>query len=71
MPTWREVQAAKAARLGRQVRYYTPDVRGPRCPVCHTYTDPLVVQDAGYATHPTCEPAYLHLLRRTSTPPTR
>lgn len=65
MATWREAQRGKARRLAREQRYYSPDTRGPRCPVCHGWTDALVVQAAGYATHPTCEPEYKHLARQT------
>jgi hypothetical protein len=61
MGTWVEARRARERRLAREQRYYTPDLRGPRCPVCHGWTDPLVVQVTGYATHPCCEPEYVYL----------
>jgi hypothetical protein len=48
--TWKEAREAKAARLRREHRYYTPDQRGPRCPVCKGWTDPVLRE------HPTCTP---------------
>lgn len=65
MTTWWEARQAKERRLQRERRYYTTELRGPKCPVCKGWTDPTVAEAAGYPTHPTCEPGYLDLLRRT------
>lgn len=58
MATWPEARAAKAERQRRERRFYTPDMRGPRCPVCGQATDKLMVELAGTPVHPTCEPEF-------------
>lgn len=64
MSTWEEARAAKDNRLRREARYYTTDLRGPRCPVCKGWTDPAVAAATGYATHPCCEREFVVLSRR-------
>jgi len=55
--TWPEARAAKAERLRRSRRLFTPDRRGPKCPVCGT--DTVKGQPA---VHPTCDPTFASLL---------
>lgn len=61
-PTWAEVRAAKDERLRREARLYTPDKRGPDCPVCRTPTVQAVTAATGDPRHITCaEPALMAL----------
>lgn len=64
MPTTREVTAARAQRLQRQRRYYTPDLLGPQCraETCHLKLD-KVLAAAGETTHATCTPEHRRLIR--------
>lgn len=47
-------RAARDQRALREKRYYTADLRGPRCPICHGLTDPRVAAEDSPA-HPMCE----------------
>lgn len=66
MSTWPEARAAKEERLRRERRFFTPDKRGPRCPVCGGHTSAALVADLGTAVHPTCEPEFLALVQAAS-----
>lgn len=56
--TWPEARAAKAERLRREQRYYTPDKLGRACPVCGTKM-PTALLAARINLHPTCGPPEL------------
>ena len=49
-------QATKAERDRREVRYYTPDRLGPRCPRCLAKV-PIRLANTGQLYHPLCDPA--------------
>lgn len=67
MTTWKEARLAKAARLRREQRYFTPDKRGPKCPVCKGHTSAELVGALGTAVHPTCEPSF-RAIEKAATP---
>ena len=54
MATWPEARAKKAERLRREQRLYTPDKRGPLCPMCKTPTVAAVCAATNDPRHPCC-----------------
>ena len=48
-------RAAKAARQRRNQRHYGPADRGPRCPICKTFTVKALVDEEGTPVHPACD----------------